>query len=171
MKKIAGVLIMFLSFVSSNLSAQSSQDSAKNDNFFVPSIILPPSQDGIRNTSLISVWQRCRVQQDSLGIYHINTIPLFKFISIDNTIMNMGVGRGNIRSVIISQGKYQHPSDSIYIEYLGQEMPIQSGENNKIRVKFLHDDLIELDFSMPTYTTKEYWIRVVVPETETLMVN
>ena len=164
MKKFVSVLILFSLFMSSNLSAQSSQELAQTDRNVAPSIILQPSQDGVKNKSLIGVWQRCKALQDSLGIYHVITIPILKFISSDNTMMNMGIGSGNVRSVIISQGTYQHPSDSIYIEYLGQDTPLQSGEDNKIRVKFLHDDLIELDFSIPNYTTKEYWIRIVTPK-------
>lgn len=164
MKTLVNTLIFFFVLYSSNLSAQSqqSQSVTQKSKKDYPSLILLPSKDGIKNTSLVGVWQRSIVDKDSIGVFHINTLPLLKFLSADNTMKNITIESGGICSVIVSQGEYRHPSDSIYIEYLENDKTPIKEEDQKIRVRFLHDNLIELDFSMPKYTAKEYWLRLPV---------
>jgi len=162
MKSLVFVFILLLSFFGSNQSAwcNPSQVQPGMDEMNLSSVASNPSEKRTKSTSLVGVWQRCEVWKDSLNVCHINRIPLLKIISTDNTIMNMAIVGASAQPIIVSKGKYQQPSDNIYIEYLDQDMPLKDGENNKIRVSFLQDDLIELDFSMPKYTAKEYWVRV-----------
>lgn len=162
MKSLTIVFAMLYVLSTSNLFASNNSllvtQTEKSGNLFFSTS--KPSEGKAKKISLQGAWQRCTLQKDSLGIYHINTIPLLKFILADNIIMNMKIGIGKNSSAVISQGKYEHPSDSTYIEYLEQDMPLQAGEDNKVRVKFLSENLIELDFSSPKYTAKEHWIRV-----------
>lgn len=162
MKSLVFTFVLLLSFFGSNQSAwcNPSQVQPGMDEKDLSSVASNPSGDRTNSTSLVGVWQRCKVWKDSLNVYHINRIPLLKFISTDNTVMNIAIVGAGAQPIIVSKGKYQQPSDNIYIEYLDQDKPLEAGEDNKIRVRFLQDDLVELDFSMPKYTTKEYWVRV-----------
>ena len=42
--------------------------------------------------------------------------PLLKFISVDNTFMNIIIDTNKMGSVILVQGEYELKSDSIYVE-------------------------------------------------------
>lgn len=121
----------------------------------------------VKNKTMQGVWQLCRVDSVELG-YQISLLPFLKILSGDNTFMNMVVKAEMGGSMILAQGKYELPSDNIYVEKLERSafFSFQSGASNEITVERLHDNLIKMTFKIPgrEQPGTEYWHRVPSPD-------
>ena len=96
------------------------------------------------------VWQTCMVESVEKG-YRLSLGPLLKFISVDNTFMNIIIDTNKMGSVILVQGEYELKSDSIYVENITKSVysVFPAGVENEISVERLHDNLIKLTFKIP----------------------
>ena len=135
-------------------------------------LVLHKLEDGVKNKSLVGIWQICKATKDSLDNYLVFSGIGLKIISPDKTFKNISMSAGPTNSSIIMQGNYEIPSDSMYVEFFTYSFtPIfPVGTWNEIHVEFLHDNLIQLSFTYPgqKIPTKEYWVRVVALESKSL---
>ena len=94
--------------------------------------------------------------------YRLSLGPLLKFISVDNTFMNIIIDTNKMGSVILVQGEYELKSDSIYVENITKSVysVFPAG------VERLHDNLIKLTFKIPGREEPgvEYWYRIPSPD-------
>ena len=116
---------------------------------------------------MVGVWQTCMVESVEKG-YRLSLGPLLKFISVDNTFMNIIIDTNKMGSVILVQGEYELKSDSIYVENITKSVysVFPAGVENEISVERLHDNLIKLTFKIPGREEPgvEYWYRVPSPD-------
>lgn len=136
-----------------------------------PSNLVIPIGQEIKNKTLLGVWQTCRVATGEDG-YKLSFGTLLKFISPDNTFMNIIVDISKMGSVIMAQGEYETESDNIYVEKLSKSIysAFPPGVKNKIAVERLHDNLIKMTFKLPGQDEplSEYWYRVQSPDIKIL---
>ena len=132
-----------------------------------PELVVPLGQE-VENRSLQGVWQSCSVQPGEHG-YKILLFPVLKIVSADQTFMNiMTAGMdGKSNAVIYCQGEYSLPSDNTYVEMVDRSLDptFTQGTKNEISVERLHDNLINLSFTVPGQERRwtEYWFRVPTP--------
>ena len=137
-----------------------------------PELVVPLGQE-VENRSLQGVWQSCSVQPGEHG-YKILLFPVLKFVSADQTFMNiMTAGMdGKSNAVIYCQGEYSLPSDNTYVEMVDRSLDptFTQGTKNEISVERLHDNLIKLSFTVPGQERRwtEYWFRVPSPNVRIL---
>lgn len=133
-------------------------------------LVIPIGQE-IKNKTLQGVWQTCRVEPGEDG-YKLSFGTLLKFISSDNTFMNIIVDISKMGSVIMAQGEYETESDNIYVEKLSKSIysAFPPGVKNKIVVERLHDNLIKMTFKLPgrDEPLSEYWYRIPSPDIKIL---
>ena len=130
-------------------------------------LTLPKLEDGVKNKSLVGIWQACQAVKGSSGNYQITSGGGLKIISNDRTFRNIVMRAGTANSVITMKGNYEQFSDSIYVESIMYSLTplFPAGVKNEIHVKFLHDNLIQLNFNLPDQGRHidEYWVRVTTP--------
>ena len=137
-----------------------------------PELVVPLGQE-VENRSLQGVWQSCSVQPGEHG-YKILLFPVLKIVSADQTFMNiMTAGMdGKSNAVIYCQGEYSLPSDNTYVEMVDRSLDptFTQGTKNEISVERLHDNLINLSFTVPGQERRwtEYWFRVPSPNVRIL---
>lgn len=139
----------------------------KNSSKNVPFKLVIPNGQEIKNKGMQGVWQTCMVESVEKG-YRLSLGPLLKFISVDNTFMNIIIDTNKMGSVILVQGEYELKSDSIYVENITKSVysVFPAGVENEISVERLHDNLIKLTFKIPGREEPgvEYWYRVPSPD-------
>lgn len=133
-------------------------------------LVIPIGQE-IKNKTLQGVWQTCMVELGEDG-YKLSFGTLLKFISSDNTFMNIIVDISKMGSVIMAQGEYETESDNIYVEKLSKSIysAFPPGVKNKIVVERLNDNLIKMTFKLPgrDEPLSEYWYRIPSPDIKIL---
>ena len=139
----------------------------KNSSKNVPFKLVIPNGQEIKNKRMQGVWQTCMVESVEKG-YRLSLGPLLKFISVDNTFMNIIIDTNKMGSVILVQGEYELKSDSIYVENITKSVysVFPAGVENEISVERLHDNLIKLTFKIPGREEPgvEYWYRIPSPD-------
>ena len=139
----------------------------KNSSKNVPFKLVIPNGQEIMNKRMQGVWQTCMVESVEKG-YRLSLGPLLKFISVDNTFMNIIIDTNKMGSVILVQGEYELKSDSIYVENITKSVysVFPAGVENEISVERLHDNLIKLTFKIPGREEPgvEYWYRIPSPD-------
>lgn len=139
----------------------------KNNPQNVPFKLVIPNGKEIKNRTMQGVWQTCMVESGEQG-YKLSLGSLLKFISVDNTFMNIIIDTNKMGSVILIQGEYELRSDSIYAEKITKSVysVFPAGVENEISIERLHDNLIKLTFKIPgrEEPAVEYWYRIPSPD-------
>lgn len=100
----------------------------------IPELTVPSGQE-VTNKSLEGVWQSCLVQPGAHD-FRIALLPVLKVISADKTFINiMTRGRdAKSNAIIFSQGEYRLPSDSVYVEILGNRPILFSFREQRMKL-------------------------------------